>query len=68
MEASPEGPLRQAPEPPTLRVHAFVAQFARPSARFGDARRERKMEGTARLALKANLAVHGLERTGEKEC
>ena len=52
---------------PGREVHAFVAQFARPSARFGDARRERKMQGTARLALKANLTFHGLERTGEKE-
>ena len=49
-------------------MHAFVAQLARPSTGFGDARREGKMQGTARLSLKTNLAVHGLERTGEKEC
>ena len=53
---------------PDGEMHACVAQFTRPSARLGDVRRERKMQGTARLALKTNLAVHGLKRTGEKQC
>ena len=69
MEASPgRSTASRRLNVPDGEMHACVAQFARPSARFGDAGRERKMQGTARLALKTNLAVHGLERTGEKEC